>query len=58
MFYPWNDLLLTQTLPFTDKKGCLRQTVSYTTPSQTYIWRERERDVLSAVGAFVQNLKH
>lgn len=43
MLYPWNDLLLTQTLPFTDKKGFLRQTVSYIPPSQTYIWREREK---------------
>lgn len=42
MLYPWNDLLLTQTLPFTDKKGFLRQTVSYIPPSQTYIWREKE----------------
>lgn len=28
MLYPWKNLLLTQTLPFTDKKGVFRQAVS------------------------------
>lgn len=50
MLYPWKNLLLTQTLPFTDKKGCLRQTVSYThTPTHiltyVYIYTHRERDI-------------
>lgn len=48
MLYPWKNLLLTQTLPFTDKKGVFRQAVSYThTPTHiltdlyTCVYRQR-----------------
>lgn len=52
MLYPWKNLLLTQTLPFTDKKGCLRQTVSYThTPTHiltyVYIYIHIEKEIYS-----------
>lgn len=66
MLYPWKNLFLIQTLPFLDKKGVLGRLFPIHTPTHTYlqteiyicIERERERDALAAVGAFVQSLKH
>lgn len=50
MLYPWKNLLLIQTLPFTDKKGVLGRLFPIHTPPHTYsqiyiymcIYRERE----------------
>lgn len=37
MLYPWKNLLLIQTLPFTDKKGVLGRLFPIHTPTHTYL---------------------
>lgn len=52
MLYPWKNLLLIQTLPFTDKKGVLGRLFPIHTPPHTYsqiyicVYIQRERDML------------